>query len=52
LDKFCLFSDARAEKFGNPKFYDCKDPGKKTHTEIKPNPSKNRVMHEGDNASF
>jgi hypothetical protein len=34
FDKLCLLSDAKAENFGNPKCYHCKDPGKKkTRTE-------------------
>jgi hypothetical protein len=28
FDKLCLFGDAKAEKFGNSKCYDCKDPDK------------------------
>jgi hypothetical protein len=26
FDNLCLFCDSQAEKFGNPKCYDCKDP--------------------------
>jgi hypothetical protein len=33
FDKLCLFSDVQAEKFGNPKCYDCKDPFIKTNRE-------------------
>jgi hypothetical protein len=36
FDNFCLFSDAQAEKVGNPKCYDCKD-SYKTRTESRKN---------------
>jgi hypothetical protein len=43
---FYIFIDVQAQKFGNSKRYDCKDPSK-THTEsreMEPNPSKEIIL--------
>jgi hypothetical protein len=53
-----LFSNVHAEKVGNPekkkKFQNCESPDENQNEshEIEPNPTKDRVMHEGDNPSF
>jgi hypothetical protein len=58
FDNFSLFSDVPAEKYGNPKYYDCEDPNKSKKKEkfncreMETNPSKDRAMHERDNPSF
>jgi hypothetical protein len=38
-------TDALAEKFGNPKYYDF---NQSECCEMEPNPSKDRAMHKGD----
>jgi hypothetical protein len=43
------FSDAVAEKVGNPKKYENRKRAEKTEChEIEPNPSSDRAIHEGD----
>jgi hypothetical protein len=43
FDNLCLFSDAQAEKFGNPKCSDCKDPGKSQQNAVKWNQIHRRI---------
>jgi hypothetical protein len=56
FDYLSLFSGTQAEKVGNPKkkSENCIRAKKKQILchEIEPHPSKDRVMHEGDNPSF